>query len=241
MSSISSLCAALQTSTTHVVDGLRNFVTYYPQARLDLASLSRELAELQMVARLLHHNAQALESGSAPLPGRLDEAIKGVVSEAGELLEEADDALDTGRTAEERTPSWLEHTAERLSPFAKLLEGLRSGMSLGLDCVLLQVDFILSCKMFTNILIEPSILSLMMVRENFPVIAALRSFKRHQLSAHDFSKNQTVKTLALRANDPSSLNSSRLLKTLSQRAHLLLHHQLMTPRVETTATAASLI
>ncbi|KAF5653606.1 ribosome assembly 4 [Fusarium sp. NRRL 25303] len=113
MSSISSLCAALQTSTTHVVDGLRNFVTYYPQARLDLASLSRELAELQMVARLLHHNAQALESGSAPLPGRLDEAIKGVVSEAGELLEEADDALDTGRTAEERTPSWLEHTAER--------------------------------------------------------------------------------------------------------------------------------
>ncbi|ENH65171.1 hypothetical protein FOC1_g10006023 [Fusarium oxysporum f. sp. cubense race 1] len=135
MSSISSLCAALQTSTTHVVDGLRNFVTYYPQARLDLASLSRELAELQMVARLLHHNAQALESGSAPLPGRLDEAIKGVVSEAGELLEEADDALDTGRTAEERTPSWLEHTAERLSPFAKLLEGLRSAMSLGLDCV----------------------------------------------------------------------------------------------------------
>ena len=135
MSSISSLCTALQTSTTHVVDGLRNFVTYYPQARLDLASLSRELAELQMVARLLHHNAQ--ESGRAPLPGRLDEAIKGIVSEAGELLEEADDALDTGRTAEERTPSWLEHTAERLSPFAKLLEGLRSGMSLGLDCVLL--------------------------------------------------------------------------------------------------------
>ncbi|KAI1012244.1 hypothetical protein LB503_004292 [Fusarium chuoi] len=130
MSSISSLCAALQTSTTHVVDGLRNFVTYYPQARLDLASLSRELAELQMVARLLHHNAQALE---------LDEAIKGVVSEAGELLEEADDALDTGRTAEERTPSWLEHTAERLSPFAKLLEGLRSGMSLGLDCVSSQI------------------------------------------------------------------------------------------------------
>ncbi|SCO81653.1 uncharacterized protein FRV6_05866 [Fusarium oxysporum] len=140
MSSISSLCAALQTSTTHVVDGLRNFVTYYPQARLDLASLSRELAELQMVARLLHHNAQALESGSAPLPGRLDEAIKGVVSEAGELLEEADDALDTGRTAEERTPSWLEHTAERLSPFAKLLEGLRSAMSLGLDCVLLAIN-----------------------------------------------------------------------------------------------------
>ncbi|KNB00194.1 hypothetical protein FOXG_03816 [Fusarium oxysporum f. sp. lycopersici 4287] len=140
MSSISSLCTALQTSTTHVVDGLRNFVTYYPQARLDLASLSRELAELQMVARLLHHNAQALESGSAPLPGRLDEAIKGVVSEAGELLEEADDALDTGRTAEERTPSWLEHTAERLSPFAKLLEGLRSAMSLGLDCVLLAIN-----------------------------------------------------------------------------------------------------
>ncbi|EXL40988.1 hypothetical protein FOCG_16377 [Fusarium oxysporum f. sp. radicis-lycopersici 26381] len=182
MSSISSLCAALQTSTTHVVDGLRNFVTYYPQARLDLASLSRELAELQMVARLLHHNAQALESGSAPLPGRLDEAIKGVVSEAGELLEEADDALDTGRTAEERTPSWLEHTAERLSPFAKLLEGLRSAMSLGLDWL--------------------SILSLMMVRENFPATAALRFYKRPQLSAHDSFKSQTAKTLELRANDP---------------------------------------
>lgn len=202
MSSISSLCAALQTSTTHVVDGLRNFVTYYPQARLDLASLSRELAELQMVARLLHHNAQALESGSAPLPGRLDEAIKGVVSEAGELLEEADDALDTGRTAEERTPSWLEHTAERLSPFAKLLEGLRSAMSLGLDCVLLQVDFIPFHKMFTDIITELSILSLMMVRENFPATAALRFYKRHQLSAHDSSKSQTAKTLELRANDP---------------------------------------
>jgi hypothetical protein len=137
MSSISALCTALQTSTTRLVDGLRNFVTYYPQARLDLAALSRELAELQMVARLLHHNASALDNGGAALPGRLDEALKGVVSEAGELLEEADDALDTGRTAEERTPSWLEHTAERLSPFAKLLEGLRSAMSLGLDCVLL--------------------------------------------------------------------------------------------------------
>ncbi|KAH7242582.1 hypothetical protein BKA59DRAFT_233781 [Fusarium tricinctum] len=140
MSSISALCTALQTSTARLVDGLRNFVTYYPQARLDLAALSRELAELQMVARLLHHNASALDDGGAALPRRLDEALKGVVSEAGELLEEADDALDTGRTAEERTASWLEHTAERLSPFAKLLEGLRSAMSLGLDCVLLAIN-----------------------------------------------------------------------------------------------------
>ena len=137
MSSIASLCAALQTSTTRVVDGLRGFVTYYPSARLDLASLSRELAELQMVARLLHHNAQALDSSGANFPPRLDAALQAVISEAGELLEDADDALDTGRSAEERTPSWLEHTAERLSLFAKLLESLRGAMSLGLDCVLL--------------------------------------------------------------------------------------------------------
>jgi hypothetical protein len=138
MSSISSLCSSLQTSTARVVDGLRSFVTSYPQARLDLASLSRELAELQMVARLLHHNAQALEtdSAAAQLPSRLDDALKGVVSEAGELIEEADDALDLDKE-EERTQSWLEHTAERLSAFAKLLESLRSAMSLGLDCVLL--------------------------------------------------------------------------------------------------------
>ncbi|KAM0558051.1 hypothetical protein ACHAPJ_005218 [Fusarium lateritium] len=140
MSSIASLCAALQTSTTRVVDGLRGFVTYYPSARLDLASLSRELAELQMVARLLHHNAQALDSSGANFPPRLDAALQAVISEAGELLEDADDALDTGRSAEERTPSWLEHTAERLSPFAKLLESLRGAMSLGLDCVLLEIN-----------------------------------------------------------------------------------------------------
>jgi hypothetical protein len=137
MSSISTLCDSLQISTAHVVDGLRGFVTSYPQARLDLASLSRELAELQMVARLLHHNAQALDTDSdLKLPSRLDDALKGVVSEAGELIEEAEDALDLDKE-EERTQSWLEHTAERLSAFAKLLESLRSSMSLGLDCVLL--------------------------------------------------------------------------------------------------------
>ncbi|KAF5024869.1 hypothetical protein F66182_3108 [Fusarium sp. NRRL 66182] len=124
MSSLSSLCASLQTSTARAVDGLRGFVTLYPSARLDLASLSRELAELQMVARLLHHNAQALDAAAATLPPRLDEALRGVVGEAGELLEEADDALDAGRTPEESTASGLEHTAERLSPFAKLLEKL---------------------------------------------------------------------------------------------------------------------
>ncbi|GKU03652.1 ribosome assembly protein 4 [Fusarium langsethiae] len=140
MSSISSLCDSLQTSTAHVVDGLRGFVTSYPQARLDLASLSRELAELQMVARLLHHNAQALDTDAdLKLPARLDDALKGLVSEAGELIEEAEDALDLDKE-EERTQSWLEHTAERLSAFAKLLESLRSSMSLGLDCVLLVIN-----------------------------------------------------------------------------------------------------
>ena len=134
MSQISSLCDSLQTSTAKVVDGLRNFVTSYPQSRLDLASLSRELAELQMVARLLHHNAQT--DSNVSLPQRLDDALNAVISEAGELIEEAEDALDLDKE-EARTQSWLEHTAERLSHFTKLLESLRSAMSVGLDCVLL--------------------------------------------------------------------------------------------------------
>ncbi|KAI1072936.1 hypothetical protein LB507_009062 [Fusarium sp. FIESC RH6] len=137
MSQISSLCDSLQTSTAKVVDGLRNFVTSYPQSRLDLASLSRELAELQMVARLLHHNAQA--DSNVSLPQRLNDALNAVISEAGELIEEAEDALDLDKE-EERTQSWLEHTAERLSHFTKLLESLRSAMSVGLDCVLLAIN-----------------------------------------------------------------------------------------------------
>ncbi|KAJ3464991.1 hypothetical protein MRS44_005649 [Fusarium solani] len=74
--SISALCGTLQTATARAIDALRDFVIYYPSARLDLASLSRELAELQMVSRLLHHNAETLDAGTATLPQRLEAALR---------------------------------------------------------------------------------------------------------------------------------------------------------------------
>ncbi|KAJ4324072.1 hypothetical protein N0V84_004038 [Fusarium piperis] len=138
--SISALCGTLQTATARAIDALRDFVIYYPSARLDLASLSRELAELQMVSRLLHHNAETLDAGTAKLPERLEAALRGVIEKASALLEETDDALEAGRNPGDRTPAWLEHTAERLSPLARLAESLRIAMNLGLDGLLLAIN-----------------------------------------------------------------------------------------------------
>lgn len=90
-----------------------------------------------MVSRLLHHNAETLDAGTATLPQRLEAALRGVVEKASALLEETDDALEPGRKPEDRTPAWLEHTAERLSPLARLAESLRIAMNLGLDGILL--------------------------------------------------------------------------------------------------------
>ncbi|KAM5356826.1 hypothetical protein ACJ41O_003472 [Fusarium nematophilum] len=141
ISSISSLCGSLQSSTARAVESLRGFVIHYPSARLELASLSRELAEVQMVARLLHHNADNLDAGPATIPMRLEAALRAVVQKASALLEEVDDALDSkGSGGGERTQSWLEHTAERLSPLARLAESLRIAMNLGLDGLLLAIN-----------------------------------------------------------------------------------------------------
>ncbi|KAF4459046.1 ribosome assembly 4 [Fusarium albosuccineum] len=140
ISSISSLCGSLESSTVRAVEALRKFVIYYPPARLDLTSLSRELAEVQMVARLLRHNAESLDVGTATLPVRLEAALRGVVQKASALLEETDDALDPGRKPEDRTPAWLEYTAERLSPLGRLAESLRTAMNLGLDVILLAIN-----------------------------------------------------------------------------------------------------
>jgi hypothetical protein len=134
---LGALSAALQESVTDPSDALREFVVAYPVARLDLTVLSRELSEIQMVARLLSHNAESLEDGTATLPDKLLGSLRNVVQGAGNMIEEMDEALDGDGEAAERGNAWLEHTAERLLPMGRLAENSRIAMNLGLDVVLL--------------------------------------------------------------------------------------------------------
>lgn len=132
------LCAALLSAVTGTGDALGDFVVSYPAARPDLGVLSRELSEIQLVARLLSHNAGALDTGTAELPAKLLVTLKSVVEGAGLLVEEINDAL-LRPDGTERSQAWLEHAAERLSPLGRLIESSRIAMNLGLDALLLSV------------------------------------------------------------------------------------------------------
>lgn len=139
--SLAALSTALQESVPAPSDALGEFVVAYPVSRLDLAVLSRELSELQLVARLLSHNAESLDEGGAAtdLPDKLSKALRDVVESAGILVAEVEDALekDDDGEAAERGNAWLEHTAERLLPLGRMAENTRVGMNLGLDLLLL--------------------------------------------------------------------------------------------------------
>lgn len=127
------LCAALLSAVTGTGDALGDFVVSYPAARPDLGVLSRELSEIQLVARLLSHNV-----GTAELPAKLLVTLKSVVEGAGLLVEEINDAL-LRPDGTETSQAWLEHAAERLSPLGRLVESSRIAMNLGLDALLLSV------------------------------------------------------------------------------------------------------
>ncbi|KAK7418450.1 hypothetical protein QQX98_003942 [Neonectria punicea] len=132
-------CAVLLASVVGSGDALGGFVVQCPAARPALAVLSRELSEVQMVARLLDHNAAA----EARLPAPLATALRNVVESAGFLVEEVNDALDGAEDdeAEARRRVWLEHATERLAPLGRLAESSRIAMNLGLDALLFAVNF----------------------------------------------------------------------------------------------------
>ncbi|KAH7013131.1 Quino protein amine dehydrogenase [Ilyonectria destructans] len=134
------LCAALLSTVTGTGDALGDFVVSYPVARPDLSVLSRELSEIQLVARLLSHNADALDTGTAELPAKLLVTLKSVVEGAGLLVEEINDAL-LRPDGTESSQAWLEHAAERLSPLGRLVESSRIAMNLGLDALLFAINF----------------------------------------------------------------------------------------------------
>lgn len=129
------LCANLQSSIVQSTEDLADFVAYYPSSRLNLLSLSRELSEAQMIARLLQHNAEGLDSGSVKLPPRLHNALIAVVEKAA--LDEIENALDNDGDEQDRKQAWLEHTAERLAPLGRIAETVKIAMNLGLDALLL--------------------------------------------------------------------------------------------------------
>ncbi|KAI5460467.1 hypothetical protein BGZ63DRAFT_404936 [Mariannaea sp. PMI_226] len=138
---LGALCTALEGSITEPSDSLREFVVAYPVARLDLTGLSRELSEIHMVARLLSHNAEALEDGSVTLPERLCMGLKQVVERTGAMVEEMGDILEKPDDEHERGNAWLEHTAERLLPMGRIAENSRIAMNLGLDVLLFAINF----------------------------------------------------------------------------------------------------
>lgn len=126
------LCAALLTAAAGTGDALSDFIIGYPVSRPALGVLSRELSEMQLVARLLGANAE--ENAVALLPAKLSVTLRSVVEAAGVLVEEINDAL-TDNT-QPLSQAWREHTAERLAPLGRLIESSRTAMNLGLDALL---------------------------------------------------------------------------------------------------------
>lgn len=91
-----------------------------------------------MIARLLQHNAEGLDSGSVKLPPRLHNALIAVVEKAAaSILDEIENALDNDGDEQDRKQAWLEHTAERLAPLGRIAETVKIAMNLGLDALLL--------------------------------------------------------------------------------------------------------
>ncbi|KAH7161724.1 Quino protein amine dehydrogenase [Dactylonectria macrodidyma] len=133
---LSPLCATLLTAATGTSDALSDFIIGYPVSRPALGMLSRELSEMQLVARLLGHNAE--EDAVALLPPNLSVTLRAVVEAAGLLVEDINDALNN---TEQPSQAWREHTAERLAPLGRLVESSRTAMNLGLDTLLYTVNF----------------------------------------------------------------------------------------------------
>lgn len=172
-------CAALLASVAGSGDALGDLVVRYPAARPALAVLSRELSEVQMVARLLDHNA----ADDSRLPAKLATALRNVVEGAGFLAEEINDALDSPDDDEARRRVWLEHTTERLAPLGRLVESARIAMNLGLDALLLLVEcfFLLLSPLFpdlTNCQTVPSTSSPRRARRSCRRTTARRSSRR---------------------------------------------------------------
>lgn len=142
-SPISPLCSELQISISQRTDDLADFVVYYPSSRLELSSLSRELSEIQMIARLLQHNAEGLDTGSVKLPLRLHNSLVALIEKAANsVLDEVEDALDSDGDGDgqERKQAWLEHTTERLTPLGRMAETIKVAMNLGLDSLLFAIN-----------------------------------------------------------------------------------------------------
>ncbi|KAF7546839.1 hypothetical protein G7046_g9187 [Stylonectria norvegica] len=129
-----SLCEALRAAVAAAADALTDFVGEYPAARQDLADLLRELANLQAAAWVLAFEGAPYDDGSPALsiPPTLVVVLKTVVKNANLLVDEVSEALgDVDTDADAKKPqAWLEHTAERLSPLARMVENAKMAMNL---------------------------------------------------------------------------------------------------------------
>lgn len=127
------LCSTLQESSAEASDALREFLLYYPSARHDLTALSRELADIQMVSRVIGRNG----ADQNALPADLLAAIQRVVANGVDLVGELQDAIADPERGAQGSSAWLEHTAERIAGVVHPAETARMAMNMALDAFLM--------------------------------------------------------------------------------------------------------
>lgn len=142
---LASLCSSLQASCSATNERLRNFIVAIPESREEISSLSRELVELQKVARLLVRHALSVSTTTNDndqlLPDTVLDPLKDMFVKVSGLLAEileVVDQLDSSAGGIRDHPD-LVILLSRLAAFAKLAEVSRLASNVAVDAMNLYV------------------------------------------------------------------------------------------------------
>ena len=124
------LSTALQISASKTGDALKDFAASHSPARLDLAELTAQLAEIGTRGRWFVENGGPFDDGREVLPGDLFGCLKQVIRNATVLVDEVCGVVRE-EEGEKTSATWCEHVVERLQPVARIAESIAMTMKLG--------------------------------------------------------------------------------------------------------------
>ncbi|KAF6823556.1 hypothetical protein CPLU01_11349 [Colletotrichum plurivorum] len=129
--SVAASCVGLITAAGATARAIMSFVRDCREARADLTTISRELADLQIILELLKSDE---EEGS--LPGPLRTQIVAIVDSCGGLISSIDDLLKRhkGKTGAIR---WAVDGKREVEGLRRGLEAYRGSLSLAVETVTL--------------------------------------------------------------------------------------------------------
>lgn len=155
---LGSLCSSLQASAAAANNDLREYLLAYPGHRASVVPMSRELMELQTVARLFIRRcgvpgAVGAEGSDddAALPRPVLERLVAVVHQAGRLVADVMNLLESSSggdssVSREQGAVSAEQLASRLSKVTTTASICSAALNIGLDATALYVfDIVLRC------------------------------------------------------------------------------------------------